>query len=427
MSRSAVLSAYLAVSNRASGWAERTLRRRLADGKEDPDRLDERRGIASLPRPDGRLIWLHAASVGESVSLLEMLRRMGEERPDLNFLMTTGTVTSADVLRGRLPDRAIHQFVPLDVAPWMRRFLNHWTPDLCVLAESELWPTLILETADRNIPIALINARMTAASHRRWRRAGSAGKILLNKIAHVQAQESETADRLISLGLPAARLEVTGTLKEGSAALPHDENERLRLAAAVKGRPLWVAASTHKGEEEMAARAHKQALQSWHRLLMVLVPRQPARADGIYQGLRASGWKVSRRSTGEPIGPDTQIYLADTMGELGLWYRLCPVSFVGGSLVDVGGHNPFEPAALGSAILHGRYIRNFADIYARLSDAKAARLVRDPAGLGTALTEVLEPDVAARLAHGAWEVCSTGAEVTEGAMDLLFAMLDGVD
>ncbi|MEM8848541.1 MAG: 3-deoxy-D-manno-octulosonic acid transferase [Pseudomonadota bacterium] len=427
MPRSAVLSAYLAVSNRASGWAERTLRRRLAEGKEDPDRLEERRGIASLPRPDGPLIWLHAASVGESVSLLEMLRRMGEERPDLSFLMTTGTVTSADVLRGRLPERAIHQFVPLDVAPWMRRFLDHWAPDLCVLTESELWPTLILETASRGVPIALINARMTAASHRRWRRAGGAGKILLTKIAHVQAQDNKTADRLISLGLPAERLEVTGTLKEGSAALPHDEDERLRLAAAVQGRPLWVAASTHKGEEEMAARAHKQALQSWHRLLMVMVPRQPARAGGIYEGLRASGWKVARRSTGEAIGPETQIYLADTMGELGLWYRLCPVSFVGGSLVDVGGHNPFEPAALGSAILHGRYIRNFADIYARLSDAKATRLVRDPSGLGAALNEVLEPDVAARMAHGAWEVCSTGAEVTEGAMDLLFAMLDGVD
>ncbi|MEM7488338.1 MAG: 3-deoxy-D-manno-octulosonic acid transferase [Pseudomonadota bacterium] len=428
MPGSTVLSAYLAMSGRASGWAERTLRRRLEEGKEDPERLDERRGVASLPRPDGPLIWLHAASVGESVSLLEMMRRMGEERPDLSFLMTTGTVTSADVLRGRLPARAVHQFVPLDVAPWVRRFLEHWRPDLCVLAEGEIWPALINETADKDIPIALINARITAKSHARWRRyAPGAARALLAEIAHVQAQDDDTAARLVSLGLPAERLEVTGTLKEGSAALPHDENERRDLAANLQGRPCWLAASTHPGEEGMAARAHREALQSWHRLLLFLVPRHPDRAEGVCAALRSDGWKVARRSTGDEIGPETQIYLADTMGELGLWYRLCPVSFVGGSLVDAGGHNPFEPAALGSAILHGRYIRNFADIYARLSDAKAARLVRDPDGLGRVLTEALEPDVAARMAHAAWEVCSTGAEVTEGAMDLLFAMLDGVD
>ncbi|MEM8823633.1 MAG: 3-deoxy-D-manno-octulosonic acid transferase [Pseudomonadota bacterium] len=427
MSRSAVLSAYLAASNRAAGFAERTLRRRLAEGKEDPDRLDERRGIASLPRPEGPLIWLHAASVGESVSLLEMLRRMGEERSDLSFLMTTGTVTSADVLRGRLPRRAVHQFVPLDVVPWMRRFLDHWKPNLCVLAENEIWPALIQETAARDIRIALINARMSAETHRRWRRAPGVARALLTQISSVQAQDQKTAKRLISLGLPKERLEITGTLKEGSAALPHDEDERLRLADAVSGRPCWLAASTHPGEEQMAANAHREALKSWHRLMMVLVPRHPDRGDGIYTELRQDGWKVARRSIGEEIGPDTQIYLADTMGELGLWYRLCPVSFVGGSLVDMGGHNPFEPAALGSAILHGGSIRNFADIYSRLADAKAARLVRDPRGLGAAVTNVLEPDVAARLAHAAWEVCSTGAEVTEGAMDLLFAMLDGVD
>lgn len=415
------------MSNRATGWAERTLRSRLAEGREDPERLDERRGIASLPRPDGPLIWLHAASVGESVSLLEMIRRMGEERPDLHFLMTTGTVTSSDVLRGRLPARALHQFVPLDVAPWMRRFLKHWKPDLCVLAESELWPAMIEETDALNVPIALINARMSVESHRRWRRAGSAAQVLLARIAHVQAQDQKTAERLFSLGLPEDRLEVTGTLKEGSAALPHDEDERVRLAANVQGRPCWLAASTHEDEEEIVARAHREALQSWQRLLLVLVPRQPNRADGICAGLRGEGWKVARRSAGEDVASDTQIYLADTMGELGLWYRLCPVSFVGGSLVDKGGHNPFEPAALGSAILHGPHIRNFADIYARLAEADGARLVQDPGGLGRAVIQVLEPDVAARLAHSAWEVCSTGAEVTEGAMDLLFAMLDGVD
>ena len=425
--RSAVLAGYLAWSDRAAGRAERVLRARLADGKEDEARLDERRGIASLPRPDGPLIWFHAASVGESVSLLEMIRRMGEERDDLSFLVTTGTVTSAGVLSGRLPPRTLHQYVPLDVRPWMRRFLDHWAPQVAVLAEGEIWPALLHETHARGIPIALINARMTDEARRRWRWGKGAARSLMARIAHVQAQDDATAERLTSLGLPSERIEVTGTLKEGSAALPHDEDERRRLAEALRGRPCWLAASTHEGEEAMAAHAQAEATRAWHRLLLILAPRHPERADAIDGALREKGWRVARRSAGEEIAPDTQIYLADTMGEMGLWYRLCPVSFVGGSLVPVGGHNPFEPAALGSAILHGPNVANFADIYARLAEAGAARRVETPNGLGPALVAALEPDEAARLAHAAWEVCSTGAEVTEGAMDLLFAMLDGVD
>lgn len=426
MRRSLVLGAYLAWSNRAAGMGERVLRRRLHEGKEDEARLDERRGAASIPRPDGPLVWFHAASVGESVSLLEMIRRMGEERPELSFLVTTGTVTSAQVLADRLPPRCVHQFVPLDVAPWMRRFLDHWAPVIAVLAEGEIWPALIHEAAKRRIPIAMINARMTEGAHRRWRMGRGAARALMERLTHVQAQDQATAERLVSLGLPPARLEVTGTLKEGSAALPHDEAERVRLAAALQGRPCWLAASTHEGEEEAAARAHAEARRSWHRLLLVIAPRHPARGEAVATRLRAEGWKVARRAGGDAIGPDTDIYLADTMGEMGLWYRLCVVSFVGGSLARVGGHNPFEPAALGSAVLHGPHVDNFADIYARLAAADAAIAVSEES-LGSAVAQAIEPDVAARLAHAAWAVCSEGGDVTEQAMDLLFAMLDGVD
>ena len=425
--RSVLLALYLALSARAGPWAARALRRRLAEGREDPARLGERMGVASAPRPDGPLIWLHAASVGESLSLLEMVRRMVAERGDLHVLLTTGTVTSAAVLAGRLPDRAIHQYVPMDVRPWMRRFLDHWRPDMAVLAESEIWPALVVECRRRDVPLALINARMTGASFRRWRRAGrGAARALLGRMAHVQAQDEATAGRLRALGLAESRLEVTGTLKEGAAALPHDEAERARLATATQDRQLWCAASTHPGEEAMAVEAHAHAMRSWHRLLLVLAPRHPDRGDEIADKLREDGWDVARRSRGEPIGPRTQIYLADTLGEMGLWYRLCPVSFVGGSLVPVGGHNPFEPAALGSAILHGPHVANFAEIYARLQAAGAAREV-SASRLGPMLAAVLEPDEAARLAHAAWTVCSDGAEVTERALDLLFAMLDGVD
>ena len=423
---SPVLGAYLFWSDRAQRHGERLLARRLTEGKEDGARLDERRGLASVDRPDGPLMWLHAASVGESVSLLEMIRRMGEERTELSFLLTTGTVTSAQVLAGRLPARTIHQYVPLDIRAWMRRFLDHWRPDIAVLAEGEIWPALIHETVSRGIPLSMINARMTERAYRRWRFAKGASRTLLRQVAHVHAQERATADRLLSLGLPAERLEVTGTLKEGSAALPHDEPERVRIAAALGGRPCWLAASTHAGEEALAATAHRTALRSWHKLLLVIAPRHPDRADAIVADLRGDGWRVAQRSAGEEITPETQIYVADTMGEMGLWYRICTVSFVGGSLVEVGGHNPFEPAALGSAILHGAGIANFADIYDRLRAAGASREITAET-LGPALAEVLEPDVTARMAHAAWEVCSEGAEVTEKAMDLLFAMLDGVD
>ncbi|WP_179378131.1 3-deoxy-D-manno-octulosonic acid transferase [Jannaschia marina] len=425
MARSALLGTYLAVT----GWpalGEYVLRKRLERGKEDAARLDERRGIPSAERPAGQLMWLHAASVGESVSVLEMVRRMGEERPDLSFLITTGTVTSAQVLAHRLPERCIHQFVPLDVRPWMRRFLDHWRPDLVVLAEGEIWPVLLSEVARCNVPVAMINARMTEGAHRRWRFARQAARSLMGMIDQVQAQDHATADRLLSLGLPKARLEVTGTLKEGSAALPHDETERQYLAKVLAGRPSWLAASTHEGEEVLVAEAHHEALRSWHKLLLVIAPRHPERAPGIVAGLRASGWKVAQRSADEEMTADTQVYVADTMGEMGLWYRLCPVSFVGGSLVEVGGHNPFEPAALGSAILHGPHVVNFQDIYDRLRAADATLEV-NPETLGNAVASALEPDAAARLAHAAWEVCSEGADVTEQAMDLLFSMLDGVN
>ncbi|WP_281826503.1 3-deoxy-D-manno-octulosonic acid transferase [Jannaschia rubra] len=425
MARPPLLGGYFLLTGRES-FGERMLRRRLARGKEDPARLDERRGIASVARPDGPLLWLHGASVGESVSLLEMIRRIGEKRPDLSFLLTTGTVTSAQVLADRLPARCVHQFVPLDIRPWMQRFLDHWQPDLVVLAEGEIWPVLLDETAQRGIRVAMINARMTGRAHRRWRLARRTAAALLAGIARVQAQDKVTGNRLISLGLPPERLEVTGTLKEGSAALPHDENERLRLAGALGGRPCWLAASTHDGEEVMAAEAHSQAMRSWHKLLLIIAPRHPERGPAIAADLRARGDRVALRSAGEEITPETRIYVADTMGEMGLWYRLCSVSFVGGSLVPIGGHNPFEPAALGSAILHGPHVDNFADIYSRLSSNQAALTIKE-ATFGSSVASVLEPDEAARMAHAAWTVCSEGADVTEQAMDLLMAMLDRVD
>ncbi len=423
MGRSFGLACYLAFSEHAGGLVENRLRRRQAEGKEDSARIAERRGEAGQPRPDGTLIWFHAASVGESLSILELLRRLADQRVDLSFLVTTGTVTSAAMMMGRLPDRAIHQYVPVDIRPYIRRFLAHWHPDLAVWTESELWPGLVFETHKAGIPMMLINARISKRTNQGWRWFPGFAKSILRRFDYVLAQDALTAKNLRRLGLPARRIEVTGTLKEGSAALPHDESERTRLANHLSGRPVWLAASTHPGEEEMVAAAHKQAARSAQRLLLIIAPRHPERGPEIARALLADGWNIAVRSKGEYPDAETQIYLADTLGEMGLWYRLAPVSFLGGSLVEIGGHNPFEPAALGSAIIHGPHIHKVADIYERLAESGATVEVKSVDSLSRAVVQVLSPDKAAQMAHAAWEISSSGAEVTDRALDLLTGYL----
>lgn len=421
---SALLALYLALSRRAAGLGRRVLARRARAGKEDAARLGERMGIAGLPRPEGPLVWFHAASVGEAVSLLELLRRIGTERPETACLVTTGTVTSAQMMAARLPETCVHQYAPLDVAPWAERFLDHWRPDLAVWTESDLWPATLVAAHRRGAPMALINARISNRSFRRWRWAGGMARSLLARFDAILAQDDLAAEHFRRLGAPPLRVEVAGSLKEGASPLAHDEPERVRLTRALAGRPVWLAASTHPGEEEMVLAAHAAARRALPMLALILAPRHPDRGDALAQMLRGRGLCTAQRSKGEPLTADTDVYLADTLGEMGLWYRLAPVSFVGGSLAEVGGHNPFEPALLGSAILHGPHVRNFADGYARLGGARAAAEVRDAASLGATLVRTLAPDRAAAMAAAAWEAMSDGAEVTDRVFEALCALLD---
>jgi 3-deoxy-D-manno-octulosonic-acid transferase len=210
-----------------------------------------------------------------------------------------------------------------------------------------------------------------------------------------------------------------GTLKEGSAPLPDSETERVQFTSAWGHRPTWLAASTHPGEEELIAEAHDAVRKSVIGLGLILAPRHPERGDAITNTLRNGGWLVAQRSKDDPIVPETQIYVADTLGEMGIWFRASPVSFIGGSLVPIGGHNPFEPAALGSAIIHGPHVDNFRDIYTRLADADACVRVEDAHSLARSLSRVLAPDEAARIATAAWETCSDGAEVTDRVIKVL--------
>jgi 3-deoxy-D-manno-octulosonic-acid transferase len=421
---SLLLRLYLAASRRAAGLARRTLERRLAEGREDGPRLGERMGRAGLPRPPGRLVWFHAASVGEAASLLEMLRRLVQARPEVTCLVTTGTMTSAQFLADRLPERCIHQYATLDVVPWVRAFLDHWRPDVAVWTESELWPATLALTRARGTPMLLINARISRRSFQRWRMVGGLARALLRRFDRILAQDELAGEQLTALGADPARMSVEGSLKEGSAPLPYDEAERVALARAFAGRPVWLAASTHPGEEEVVAAAHARARRALPMLALILAPRHPQRGDAVAALLRGRGLQVAQRSKGEAIGADTDVYLADTLGEMGLWYRIASVSFVGGSLVDVGGHNPFEPALLGSAILHGPHVRNFLDGYRRLGSADAAVLVRSETELAEALVVTMAPDRAAQMAANGWAACSEGAEVTDAVLGAIGDLLD---
>ncbi len=337
------------------------LARRLARAKEDGARINERKGIPSRDRPPGVLIWCHAASVGESLALLALIDRLLAQHKTANVLVTTGTLTSAKLMADHLPPRAVHQFVPVDHPDYVSQFLSHWAPDLALWIESELWPNLLSQTRGRDIPMALINARMSDGSFRRWGRAPRAIHSLLDCFDICLAQDEITVDRLSALG--AERVVATGNLKFAASPLAAAAEELSVLERAMAQRHAWLAASTHPGEEEIVALAHDLLKDQWPDLLTTIVPRHPELGQSVAQELSNSKHIVALRSRSEPITPETEIYVADTLGELGLFYRANPVTFVGGSLVKHGGQNPLEPARLNSAILHGPHVQNFTQIY----------------------------------------------------------------
>jgi 3-deoxy-D-manno-octulosonic-acid transferase len=401
------------------------LARRAASGKEEKRRLGERWGRATRPRPAGPLVWLHAASIGEAVSLLPLVDRFLAHRADLGVLVTTGTVTSAALIAGRLPsDRARHQYVPIDHPGAVRRFLDHWRPDLAIWVESEFWPNLLLETHRRGIRMALVNGRMSERSWRGWRRVPASIGRLLRCFDLILAQDGRQGDRLRELG--AAHVATEGDLK-AAAPVPPVRDELLHAARSALGdRPVWLAASTHAGEESVVAEVHRAVRQRCPTLLTLLAPRHPSRADEIARQLHEAGLAVARRSLGTEPTAGTDVWLIDTLGELGLFYRLAPLVLVAGSLRPpdrIGGHNPLEAAALGCAVLHGPDMANCLASTASLDGAGAAVLVRDAAELAAAVERLLA-DPAALAAMGA--AARRVADGSRGVIDLVFGRLAGL-
>lgn len=402
----------------------RHLKNRLASGKEDPKRFGERLGEASRPRPEGMLIWIHAASVGEAVSALPLVEGLLAMATDRHVLLTTGTRTSAELMAGRLPPRAIHQYVPIDRKEAVRRFLDHWRPDLAIWMESEIWPNLISETGARGVPMLLVNARITEKSYRAWRASFGLARHLLGNFSLCLAQSAQSADYLRALG--ARKVEFIGNLKFAAKPLPADEEKLAALRAAIAERPIWLAASTHRGEEDIIFEAHRMLKEDHPDLLTVIVPRHPERGADVAALAAAAGIDACRRSAGDLPRGDCEVYIADTIGELGLFYRVSDIAFIGGSLVPHGGQNPLEAARLECALLHGPHMTNFAEVMTAFAARSASREVTDAVSLAAAVREYLDnPWIRRDMAFRAGEVVSGGQETLEKTLAVIEGYLQG--
>ncbi len=394
------------------------LKGRARRGKEDPARLRERLGQSSQRRPEGPLIWIHAVSVGESLSVLPLVERLRERRPGTTVLVTSGTVTSASLLAQRLPDGAIHQYAPLDTPGASRRFLDHWRPDAAIFVESEFWPNLILGADRRGTKLVLLSARVTEKTAGGWRKARGMASTVLKTFDLILPQDRATQERLAPWGVggPLVNLKYVGE------PLACDAAELARMKALIGGRPVILAASTHPGEEALIASAFEAMPPLTPAPLLIVAPRHPERGGEVAALLRGRGRAVVQRSAGQSLAADTGAYVADTLGEMGLWFRLADVAVMGGSFVDgIGGHNPLEPARLGAPSVTGPYAFNFTDVYGEMLAEQAALLADRPEDL-TRLVHGLLADPARAKRTGA--TARAFARARSDALDRAWAELE---
>ena len=415
------LCVYLLASACLGPVARWHLGRRLKHGKEDPARWREKTGMSSFARPAGPLVWMHAVGVGEVLALPALVAAMRRQRPGLSVLITSSSRTSALALAPNMPEGALHQFLPLDVGAFRQAFLDHWQPDLAIWAERDIWPGLVDDCARRGIPQLLINGRMNAASFRAKSWSFGLFSGLYRQLRSIGAQDAETVRHFAALGYPADRITLDGSLKAGAEPLA-DLPARPAWEQALQGRFIWLAASTHPGDEAEVIAAHATLLQHKPEACLIIAPRDPARAGAVSAALHTAGIaaRIAGRLPEQSDTPPVSAYVVPRIGELGLWYRLAPVALVGGSIAAVGGHNPYEPARLGAAILHGPHVGNFAAAYDAFHHRAAARLVRNAAELAHALSD---PTLSDQIAP-AGEVALAGRAGLEKVASRLVAALD---
>ncbi len=371
---------YTSVIYLGSPLLSRYLNRRIASGKEDPDRILERKGLTDIPRPDGKVIWVHGASVGESLSVLPVIEDLLEKSDNLFIVLTTGTMSSANMLKDRLPERTCHQYTPLDHPDWIANFLRHWQPSVVVWLESEFWPNILHGIKQQKIPLVLLNGRVSDQSFTRWKKIPFIIGPMLAMFDDCLAQSGEDSRRLTYLG---ARNAVNhGNIKLGAPPLPADETILADFSAALGDRPRWMLSSSHDGEETLAGDIHLALADGHPELLSLIVPRHPTRGVVIAESLRARGIKTGLRSAGDKPESHMGAYVADTVGELGIYYRLCDIVVIGKSFITPGGgQNPFEATKLEKAVILGPHMSNFTEITETMLQTGAAIQVSDRAGL----------------------------------------------
>lgn len=373
--RSIILNIYFFVTRYFEFLFFLFLKYRLIKGKEDKVRFLERKGISRLSRPLSYLIWFNASSVGEALSILYLIEKLGKKNKKLKFLITTTTISSSLILKKMMPINCIHQFSPIDTFSATKNFLYHWKPDLVIFVESEFWPRLIFEIKKQHIPLGLINARMETKTFENWFKIKITSKQILDKFDFVYANDHLTAKRLLSLGITKKKLLGVVSSKEQGLPLVYKLNEYHKFKKIFKNKKIWVAASTHDGEEEIIVNAQKKLHDIDKNFFLILIPRHPSRIEELVKKITSSAYIIKIRSKEQKITKKTSIYLADTLGELGLWYKLSTIVFLGGSLVDVGGHNPYEPCRFGSAIITGPYVYNFQNAFDQLNNSGAIKYV----------------------------------------------------
>ena len=367
---------------------------RKLQGKEHPERFSERLGEYTIERPSGRVIWFNAVSVGETLSLLPVVNELLSKDPETRILITTTTVTSANILQKRFPKEVIHQFTPVDNEKVSRKFLSYWQPDVAVWCESELWPSIINQTKILDIPMYLINARISKKTLNIWYKLPNTVRWALTSFEKIFCQTNDVKETFICFGVRSECIIVAGSTKEQILQLSFDNEEYRQLLNQISDRHVWVAASTHSGEEEIILSAHKKFLELVSpNSLLVLVPRHPNRGDDVERLVIKENLVCTRRTQNGSLSAKTQVYLADTVGEMGLWFALSHAVFLGGSLVKVGGHNPYEPIAMDRAILTGPFIANFDEIYERLRLRKACFFVENSESIFLSLKKLIGHDV----------------------------------
>lgn len=402
MRRSVSLAAYLAMSRHGVKIAPAAAQQR--------------------PRPPGELIWAHAVEPGHADALCQMAERLAAQRPGLHMLMTTHRDEVLEQTKGKSILRA---HLPEDSVPNAEAFLRHWAPDICLWTGGDLQPAFITCASEQDVPLYLIDAEERLLDKSSWRWFPDLPRALLDRFSMIFARNANTARFLRRLRVNDAEIEITGPFQEGALTLPYNESDHEELANLLRGRPVWLAAMAQPQELDTILQAHRDTNRLAHRALLVLVPDDPATGPDFKARLDAEGWRSITWSEGELPEETTQVILADTRGEMGLWYRVAPITFMGSSLLaGHWGRDPNEPAAHGSAILYGPNVRRYMSSYSRFAEAGAARIVRDRETLATAVQRLIPPDQSATMAHAAWDVASQSAGVTDKILDLVQDTLD---